>query len=199
MGLTLEYVEGQTPLDDDEKEGLLISSITTRRDLDEFEQQNIESAVAWVLSRKFKKERILSESFVRELHVKMFGEVWDWAGKFRKTNKNIGVDSGNIGTCLRQLIDDCIYWIDNNTYPEEEIAIQFKHRIVKIHCFPNGNGRHSRLMADVIISHLFNRPVFTWSGNANLAEVGDARINYLVAIREADNGTIIPLLQFARS
>jgi len=198
MGLDLEYQEGQTPLDDDEKEGLRIETIATRQELDEFEQQNIEQAVAWSMKRSLKYNAILTEDFVQKLHKRMYGDVWAWAGEFRKTNKNIGIDKWQIPTELRYLLDDTRYWIENNTYPPDEIAIRFKHRIVSIHCFPNGNGRHSRLMADVIAEKVFKQSVFTW-GAANLVKGGDARAAYLTAIRAADAGNIVPLMTFARS
>jgi len=198
MGLAIEYIEGQTPIDEDEKEGLLIKSITTRGELDEFEQYNIEKAIEWTLGKKWNPDYILSEEFVKELHRKMFNEVWSWAGEFRKTNKNIGVDKLQIGISLRQLIDDSKFWLVNKTYSDDEFAIQFKHRIVKIHCFPNGNGRHSRLIADIIIYQIFGKPVFTWS-RSNLNKKGDTRSKYLSAIKSGDNGDINPLLEFART
>lgn len=198
MGLKLEYIEGQTPLDEDEKDGLLINSITTRSELDEFEQLNIEKAIQWTLGKKWLSDYILTEAFVKELHKKMFSETWSWAGEYRKTNKNIGVDKYLIAVSLKQLLDDSLYWLQNKTYSDEEFAIQFKHRIVKIHCFSNGNGRHSRLLADIIISKLFNKPIFTWN-HSNLNKMGVARSNYLSAIRKADTGDIIPLIDFARS
>jgi Fic-DOC domain mobile mystery protein B len=128
----------------------------------------------------------------------MYGEVWAWAGQFRKTNKNLGTDKWQIPTELRNLINDAKFWIENNTYPPEEIAIRFKHRIVSIHCFANGNGRHSRLIADIIIEKVFKQPVFTW-GAANLVKQGDTRAAYLNAIKTADVGNIEPLIKFARS
>jgi len=198
MGLDLDYQEGQTPLDEDEKDGLRIETIATREELDEFEQQNIEQAMEWTLRRTLKAQTILTEDFVRKLHKRMYGDVWQWAGEFRKTNKNIGIDKWQIPTQLKALLDDARYWIENNTYPPDEIAIRFKHRIVAIHCFPNGNGRHSRLMADIIVEKVFKRPVFTW-GAANLAQGGDARAAYLAAIKIADRGDIVPLIRFARS
>jgi Fic-DOC domain mobile mystery protein B len=198
MGLEMEYIDGQTPLDEDEKEGLLIKSITTRGDLDEFEQLNIEKAVQWTIGKNWKPEFILSEFFIKELHKRMFRDVWAWAGEFRKTNKNIGVDKFQIGISLKQLLDDSMYWLQNNTYSEEEFAILFKHKIVKIHCFANGNGRHSRLLADIIISHIFGKPIFTWN-SSNLNKKGEARSNYLTAIRKADSGNIIPLINFAKT
>lgn len=198
MGLELNYIDGQTPIDEDEKGGLLIPSITTRHELDEFEQLNIERAIEWTLTKNLKKENILSERFVKELHLKMYDSVWEWAGKFRTTNKNIGVEWPIISVSLRQLLDDSNYWIENKTYPDDEIAIRFSHKIVSIHCFPNGNGRHSRLIADVIASHIFNNPVFSW-GSSNLVKQGETRKVYMNSIYEADQGNISPLLDFARS
>jgi Fic-DOC domain mobile mystery protein B len=198
MGLELEYIHGQTPLDEEEKEGLLIPTIATRDELDEFEQQNIEQALQWTLGRSFKPDTVFTEEFVRMVHKRMFADVWAWAGEFRKTNKNLGIDKWQIPTELRYLLDDLRYWHENNTYPPDEIALRFKHRIVSIHCFANGNGRHSRLMADIIIEKIYKLPVFTW-GAANLAGEGDARAAYLRAVKAADKGDYSQLLAFARS
>jgi Fic-DOC domain mobile mystery protein B len=198
MGLDLAYIDGQTPLDEDEKDGLLIPTISTRTELDEFEQQNIEQAVQWALIRSFKPETVFTEGLICNVHRHMYGKVWAWAGEFRKTNKNIGIDKWQIPTELKNLLDDAKYWVANNTYDSEEMAIRFKHRIVSIHCFPNGNGRHSRLMADILITKIFKQPVFTW-GTGNLIKPGDTRAIYLTAIKKADKGDIQPLITFARS
>lgn len=198
MGLNLTYIEGQTPLDEDEKQDLLIPTISTQGELDEFEQQNIEYAVQWTMFNAFAADEILTDQFVKDLHRRMFGDVWLWAGQFRRSNKNIGVDKFEIGIALRNLLDDARYWIDNATYDGDEIAVRFKHRLVHIHCFSNGNGRHSRLMADVIIEEIYDHPPFTW-GRGSLRKKGEARSIYLAALRTADKGNITPLLEFARS
>lgn len=198
MGLDLEYIDGRTPLGEEEKDGLLIPTIATRGELDEFEQQNIEQAVQWILGRTFKPETVFTEEFIGVVHKRMYGNVWAWAGEFRKTNKNIGIDQWQIPTELRYLLDDIRYWRENNTYPPDEIAVRFKHRIVSIHCFHNGNGRHSRLMADIIIEKIYSRPVFSW-GAANLLGEGDARAAYVKAVKAADRGDYSLLLTFARS
>ena len=166
--------------------------------MDEFEQLNIEKAVEWSLGKKIKPENIISEDFIKDLHYRMFNDVWKWAGEFRRTNKNIGVDKNSIGISLKQLIDDCKYWIENKVYSDEEIVIRFKHKIVNIHCFSNGNGRHSRLIADIMINQVFGKPFFTWS-QSNLNKTGEARSKYLKAIRAGDNGDLQPLIQFAKS
>lgn len=198
MGLDLDYIDGQTPLDDDEKEGLLVSTVTTRGELDEFEQQNIEEALQWVLDKTLKAETILTEKFIRNLHKRMYGNVWNWAGRYRSTNKNIGVDKWQIVVALKDLCDDTLYWIKNDTYSADETAVRFKHRIVSIHCFPNGNGRHSRIMADILIEKVYKKPLFSW-GARELTHQGNVRDIYIQAVRKADNGDLAPLLEFSRS
>ena len=198
MGLNLNYIHGQTPIDDDEKEGLLIQTISTQAELDEFEQNNIEEAIQWVFGKKFKIKDVFTEKFICNLHKRMYNNVWAWAGKFRNTNKNIGVDKYQIPIELKKLCDDTLFWIEQETYPPDEIAIRFKHRIVSIHCFPNGNGRHSRLMADIIIEKLLDKEIFLW-GASNLSKSGDTRTAYIKAIKKADEGDYNPLLKFVRS
>lgn len=198
MGLDFTNIEGQSPLDEEEKEGLKIKSISTRGELDEFEQHNIEKAIEWSIRRKFTIEEFLTEQFIKDLHKQMFDQVWIWAGQFRKSNKNIGVDKFYIGIELRQLFDDCKFWIKESTFSEDEIAIRLKHRMVKIHPFPNGNGRHSRLIADIMIERIFGKKLFSW-GAENLSKQSDTRKIYINAIIEADNGNYKPLLKFARS
>ena len=197
MGLNLDYQDGQTPLNEDEKRGLLINTITTHGELDEHEQLNIEKAVEWTIQTKFKQNKILTEQFIKTLHKQMFGDVWSWAGEFRRSEKNIGVEWIKIGIELKNLLDDTIYWIENKTFLPDEITIRFKHRLVNIHCFANGNGRHSRLMADIIIESVFEKDLFTWN-HSNMVRADETRKKYIDAIKEADNGNIYPLLDFAR-
>lgn len=198
MGLKIEYIDGQTPLNEEEKDGLRIPSITTRDELDEFEQLNIEKAIQWTIGKKLKTEQLFSEKFIKELHKRMYGEVWKWAGTFRTSEKNIGIKSYLIAIELKQLLDYAIFWKENNTYNSEELAIRFKHRLVSIHCFANGNGRHSRLMADLIMVKLYNGEFFSW-GSTNLVKATETRSNYIQAVRKADNNDIEPLISFAKS
>ncbi|MCD4692795.1 MAG: mobile mystery protein B [Calditrichales bacterium] len=175
-----------------------MTHIATKGELDEFEQLNIEKAIEWLIPKKLKVDDVLNEGFVLQLHKRMFGDVWKWAGTFRKSDKNFGVDKHMIGASLYQLNQDCLYWINHKTYEPDEIAIRYKHRIVQIHPFPNGNGRHSRLMADVIIEKLLNEKIFTW-GNENISRENNVRKTYINSIIKADRGNIIPLLEFART
>jgi Fic-DOC domain mobile mystery protein B len=198
MGLTFEYINGQTPLNEEEKDGLKIPSITTREELDEFEQLNIEKAIQWTFGKKLKAEQLLSEKFIKDLHKRMYGEIWKWAGTFRNSEKNLGIKSYLIPVQLKQLLNDTLFWYENNTYPPAELAIRLKHQLVSVHCFPNGNGRHSRLMADLIMEKLFHQTFFTWGSN-NLIKANELRKNYINAVRKADNYDIQPLITFANS
>ncbi|MBI2429051.1 MAG: mobile mystery protein B [Ignavibacteriales bacterium] len=197
MAVNLDYTDGQTPLDEDEKEGLLIPTITTRGELDEFEQHGVEKAIEWTLRRTIPLPDILTEDFVKQLHKRMFNEIWKWAGQFRTTNKNIGVDKNAIAVEIKKLMDDCRYWVEYKPFGDDEIAVRFSHRMVQIHPFSNGNGRHSRLIADILVNHGLGKPVFTW-GSAKLTAKGTARSAYLNALREADRNNFKPLVEFAR-
>jgi Fic-DOC domain mobile mystery protein B len=186
-----------TPLEPQEREGLLQTWITHRRDLNEAEEENIVEGAAWARGRRrLPLERMLSEDFMRTLHRQMFGDVWRWAGTFRATERNIGIQAYRIGTELASMLDDVRYWIEHKTFPPDEIAIRFHHRLVAIHPFPNGNGRHARLAADLLIERLGGEP-FTWGGGS-LANVGELRARYVAALRAADNHNIAPLIKFAR-
>lgn len=199
MGLELVYDPGQTPLDEEEMDGLLIPSVTTKKELDEFEQLNIQKAVEWYLiKKKFKADKILTEDFILQVHKRMLDEVWSWAGGFRTSEKTIGIAWHQVPIQLKQLIDDCKFWIKNDTYPPEEIAIRFKHRLVAIHLFSNGNGRHSRLMADILMKHVFGLPIFTW-GQKSLVNKSKTRTSYIKALQKADNGDYEDLIAFAQS
>lgn len=152
----------------------------------------------WVFGKKFKPQEVLTERFICDLHKRMYRHVWKWAGEFTKTNKNSGSDRHQISTELKVLCDDAMYWMTHQTFPPEAIAIRFKHRLVTIHCFADGNGRHSRLMGDIIIEKLFGQPVFSWGAN-DLSKAGEARTAYLTAVKAADRGDYAPLLRFCRS
>jgi len=191
-----DYPDGATPLDKNEIEGLIPTHITTREELDRWEQENINEALAWVDSHKLKD--ILNESFMRRLHKRMFGNVWKWAGNFRRSDKNIGVSWYMISSELKNLCDDVRYWIDNQTFCADEIAARFHHRLVAIHLFANGNGRHARLMADILLERFFDRPPFTW-GRVNFAKTGEDRTRYIESLTAADKGDYGPLLAFVRS
>jgi len=189
------YPEGATPLDPDEIEGLKFKHVTTRGELDQLEQGNIQIGLQW-LNRSRDKD-ILNELFVLKLHKRLLGDVWDWAGTFRTTGKNIGVDAVQIGVQLRTLLDDTKYWIAHDTYPAEEIAIRFHHRLVYIHLFPNGNGRHARIIADALLTKVMKKKPIDWAGGYDLQSMGERRKEYIDALRAADRGNYELLFAFA--
>lgn len=192
----LNYPNGATPLSRDEIQGLSLTHITTRAQLDRWEQDNINEALAWI--EQHTPTDILSESFMKLLHKKMFGNVWAWAGEFRQREKTIGVTWYSISTELKKLCDDTKYQIENQTFSEDEIAARLHHRLVSIHLFPNGNGRHARLIADILLENILKRPPFTW-GSANLIKPDDDRIRYIESLQAADKGEYKLLLDFVRS
>ena len=191
-----EEPEGATPLDPDEAEGLKIAHISTREELNRWEQENIAQAYRWCERRRNKKN-VISEEFLITLHKQMLGKVWQWAGTFRRSDKNIGIDWRQIPIQLRQLIDDVKFWIENETYSPQEIAVRFHHKLVQIHLFPNGNGRHARLATDRLLIDVFGLEPFSW-GNANIDQQGDVRSEYIQALRQADNHDYSGLMEFVR-
>lgn len=151
--------DAATPLEPEEREGLLQTWVTYRSELNEVEQANIAAGAAW--AHRQRRRDILTDAFIKQLHTKMFGDVWAWAGDFRQTERNIGIDPARIPVELRMALDDARYWVENETYPPDEIAVRLHHCLVAIHPFPNGNGRTTRLMADLLAVRFGQEP-FTW-------------------------------------
>lgn len=194
MADLFEEPDDATPLTPDERKGLIPSDITYRSDLNKAEQENILRAQDWALSRR---RDVLTEKFVKGLHRRMLGDVWRWAGHFRTSERNIGIAYYEIPMALRELLADAAAWIEHKAYSPDEIAVRVHHRLVEIHPFANGNGRHSRLMADLLVMQL-GRERFTW-GSINMQDASEVRRRYIDALRAADDHDIEPLLTFARS
>jgi Fic-DOC domain mobile mystery protein B len=194
MSDLFEEPDDATPLTEEEKRGLIPAHITYRRELNEAEQENIARAQDWALNRL---RDPVSEKFIKDLHGRMLGDVWRWAGGFRTSERNLGIPFYEIPVALRQLLDDTKAWIEYKAYPPDEIAVRFHHRLAQIHAFPNGNGRHARLMADLLVMRLGGER-FSW-GRANLQDAGTVRKSYIIALQAADNHDIGLLLVFARS
>lgn len=183
-----------TLLTDEERVELIPHWITLRAELNEAEQDNIVEALEWAFTRR---RNILDQRVLKELHRRMFGRVWRWAGSFRRTARNIGVDAYRIPADLGQLLDDCMFWVDNKSYEPDEIAVRFHHRLVQIHPFPNGNGRHARMATDLLLASM-GRPRFSW-GRTNLVDASQTRQQYIEALRAADGHDYRPLQDFIRS
>jgi len=187
---------GATPLTPEEEDGLIPAHLTLRRELNELEQANILEAETWLLSRR--RSKVVADSaFLKELHRRMFGRVWKWAGEYRKADRNIGVPWPKISYETEALCREVDFWRKEQVYPPDELAVRFHHKLVWIHCYPNGNGRHSRLAADLLVVEL-GRGRFSW-GSASLDAPGDVRRRYIDALHCADDNDPGPLLAFARS
>lgn len=186
--------DSSTPLTVEEMEGLLPSWISLRSELNESEQVNILEAEVWAFKRK---RKVLDERFLNQLHRRMFGHVWKWAGQIRHSEKNIGVDAYRIPVEMRQLLDDCHYWIQHDSYPTDLIAVRFHHRLVWIHPYPNGNGRLARLATDLLLKSMDQRP-FSWGSETVLA-AEQIRNRYISALQSADKQDFSALHEFVRS
>lgn len=196
--MTDDLPDGASPIDADEADGLLQPHVAIRSELDELEEANIQAGLEWAQRRAVRGQMdVLTEEFLYELHRRMFDAVWAWAGEVRRTEKNIGVAKYDIRPEVRKLIEDARAWRSGDVFEPDELAVRFHHRLVSIHPFPNGNGRHARMMADLIVQQQ-GRPRFSWGG-ASLVATSDLRDAYISALRRADRGDIEPLLQFARS
>ena len=192
MDSLYEADDDATPLTEEEMQGLKQKWVTLRSELNELEMQGILSAETWLLAHT--PFDVLSEEFLRTLHKKMFESVWTWAGSFRTTERNIGVAPHLVAIKLKDLFADVQFWIDNATYSNDEIPVRFHHKLVFIHPFPNGNGRISRLMADLLSRQIKGTSLF-W-GSTNLVELSTTRIRYIEALRKADEGDYSALIAF---
>ncbi len=184
---------GATPLDPDEAEGLKFRHVATRGQLDELEQANIGQGLQWLARTRID---VLTVGFIRTLHKRLFGDVWKWAGTYRLTEKNIGIDPVHIAVQLQMLLDDLRYQAAHDVYPPLEAAARYHHRLVSIHPFPNGNGRHARIAADAVLDKLFGHPPIEWADGFDLQADSERRKAYIAALRAADTGTFDPLFAF---
>lgn len=191
-----KHPDGTTPIDPSEAGGLRLTHVSTREELNYWESLNIRAAKTW--ADKTRPKEILDETFIKTLHRRMFGDVWKWAGKFRLSDKNIGISWHQIPVETRNLLDDVRLWLEIETYPPDEIVVRFHHRLVSIHPFPNGNGRHARFMADLLMENVLAGEPLTW-GTENIGTASGNRQKYIEALRAADNYNYAPLLYFVRS
>ena len=184
---------GATPLTEEELEELIADHLTTRRQLDAWEQANIVRAEDWAFGRS--RFDVTTVEGLRELHRRMFSDTWRWAGEFRRSDKNIGVPKELIGQNLGMVCDDLRFWLDAETYELREAAARYHHRIVHVHPFPNGNGRHGRLAADVLLARQ-GQGRFDWLGGGSLDRMDPVRERYIHALRAADDGDYRPLFGY---
>ena len=196
MGLNDDLPNGATPLDADELHGLIPTHLVSRNQLNEWEERNIQAALSWI--ERQRRLRPLEEAWLRRLHREMFAQTWRWAGHYRSSDKSIGADWRQIRMQVPALLADMAYQVEHRVEPVDQIAVRFHHRLVSIHPFPNGNGRHARLIADVLIEQL-GAPRFSWGGSSSIVDASALRQQYIAALQQADRGEISALLAFARA
>lgn len=189
--MKFEYAPGATPIDLDEAAGLIPAHLTLQRELNEYEEANILEATEWSFARR--RGDALDERFIHVVHDRMFNQTWKWAGKPRRSDKNIGVSWFEIPVRLHQMLGDVRAQIQHHAYSPREIAARYHHRLVAIHVYPNGNGRHARLMADLLLTELAGQR-FEW-GRGLLVAASELRARYIAALRAADAGNCRPLLE----
>ncbi len=186
--------EGHTPLTEEDRMGLIPSYIGTRGDLFDAEERNIAYAL---LRQPPTVADLLDDLYLRDLHRAMFGQVWEWAGQYRIRQTNIGIEPDRIPAAVRLLVGDVAAWVEHQTYEPDETCVRFHHRLVSIHPFPNGNGRHSRICADYLRIALGETP-FSWGLHLDVT-TEQLRGYYHAALRAADAGDVRELMIFARS
>ena len=198
----LEEDDNSTPLTDEERQGLRLP-VLTRSELNRAEADNISQAMTWLFfsQRRLRSETVMRETWLQQLHRRMYNQVWTWAGRYRTTERNLGVPYWRIRMDMRDLEADVRAWLADTTagrFSHDECALRFGYRLVVIHPFPNGNGRWSRLASDALIVSLGGRR-FTWGG-ASLTETSELRRRYIMALQAADvEHDFRPLIAFGRS
>jgi len=192
--------DGATPIAEDDLADLIPDFVATRADLNLVEYENIAKALPWarLYAERGGPKRILDYSFVFELHRRMFEDVWRWAGTARRRVTNIGVEPSQISSQTKHALDDAIWWHEHDTFTIDERSARIHRRLVAVHPFRNGNGRCTRLVADLYLVSIA-QPAFTWGAGGRLDEGRDARRLYLDALSSADNDDYEPLVRFARS
>jgi Fic-DOC domain mobile mystery protein B len=176
-----------------EERALLLPSLSTRAQLNEVERLGINAARVWALrATVLQRGDLLTEAFSRELHRRMFGGIWRGAGRYRTTGREPGWEPHRIAEGVGMFLDDTDGWLRFSTYPVHEAAVRLHQRLVAIHPWSNGNGRHARLMADVVVASHGEKPL-TWGSR----DPESARRRYAEALRAAETGDVAPLLQFA--
>lgn len=192
--------DGATPLEDEDLVDLIPAFVATRGDLNIVEFDNITKTMPWALdqARRGGVPLVLGYTFLLTLHRRMFEDVWKWAGTHRRRVTNIGVEPSQITRQTKQTLDDALFWHDNDVFDVDERAARIHRRLVAVHPFPNGNGRCTRLVADLYLTAI-DQPIFTWGAGGKLDEDSEARQHYLDALYAADGDDYVPLVAFARS
>ncbi|MCF6245580.1 MAG: mobile mystery protein B [Sulfurovum sp.] len=158
-----------------------------------YEAQNITQATLKYLSlTPDKKLAPFSLAWFLVLHQEMFGDVWEWAGKLRQVELSIGVKAYMVSTQMQKLVDDLAYWEEHKSFDVIETASRIHHRAVQIHPFLNGNGRWSRMLANIYLKQNGLQPT-KWNEDL-LSKTNLHRDDYIKALKKADSGDYSDLI-----
>jgi Fic-DOC domain mobile mystery protein B len=188
--------DGHTEVPADERAQLIPTWVATRGELFAAEEASI---AVGTLGLAPSAAALLDDLYLRRLHTRMFDKVWKWAGRYRRHETNLGIDPVEIPAAVRALVADASAWVEHGTYDVDELCIRFHHRLVAIHPFVNGNGRHGRISTDLLAKSL-GGPAFTWGQNLTV-DTAELRHRYRTALQRADrdNDDVTDLIAFARS
>ena len=187
-------IKGATYTDD--ISGLILdtSKQYTLKEIYKFEANNTRKAtLKYLLDKPTKKIAPFTYEWFLQLHVEMFGDLWDWAGKVRTVELSIGIKAYMVAMELKKLVDDLEYWDKNKTFDIVEIASKLHHRAVQIHPFKNGNGRGSRMLANIYLKQNELEPT-KWNEDL-LSKDNLHRDDYISALKLADNGDYSVLIK----
>lgn len=179
-------VKGATYNDDISGLKLDTSKQYTLQEVYLYEAKNITRATIKYFSKTpDKKIAPFSFEWFLILHQEMFGDVWDWAGKLRQVELSIGVQAYLVSTELKKLVDDLAFWDEHKTFSVIEISARLHHRAVQIHPFKNGNGRWSRMLANIYLKQNGLNPT-KWNEDL-LSKENPHRDDYIQALKFADD------------
>lgn len=199
MTTLIENPEGATPLSPDDMLGLKHKHVDTREQLNELEAANILQGQIWASTlKKPTLDSIFDRAFVTNLHKALFGDVWEWAGIFRQRQLNIGIDPKNIPVDLHNFLEDAKCWVEFKHYDNLELSARIQHRLVQIHPFVNGNGRHSRIFTDIVRVYLLGEKPMKWA-YAKLEDLTEERSSYITGLRKADEGDFSVFIKYLQS
>jgi len=208
---TFSAAYASTPIEPDDHQFLVpeMKHLITWADVDAEEASNIAKGRAWLIAQHFTLDDLFDTLTLRTIHQRMFGKVWTWAGSVRRRETSIGIDPSQIQTQFEQLVQN-FRWraanADEIGFSEEErreLGIRFHTEMVAIHAFVNGNGRHARLVANLVDSAMglgsLADPLYPWGARSGLPSA-ESRKLYLDAIKLAGSrGEYGPLLDIATS
>lgn len=177
-----------TPFPDDNLLGL-----TDKNQINEMEATGIAKSELNIFELETDIE--LSTSLILEIHKIAFSELYDWAGKWRKTEVYVGQlippKPNKVLHSMYQFLDNLNFKISISKNRTEHIdSLVYAHyEFIKIHPFNNGNGRTGRILMNLVALKFGYKPLELYHRE------GQSRKLYINAMKDADNGNFNTLSQ----